>query len=254
MTGRHARTRLPAPAALVLVSALTGLVAGAPDDPAARITRRLPFPPGGRILIDTTNGDIEIEGWSQPAVDLDVRKVGESSDDRTLVPIDVQSTADELRVSSVFPPFAPHLRAAVHYRLRVPADVDLKLLKTRKGRVSVEGVSGRAVVQTEEGPVSVTKFAGALEVTTANGEIDAEVTGPASHVVLDSFNGRILLRLPARFRAHYALSTLNGTIRTDLPIVVQHVFGPNIAHAAGDVEEPLVRLTSVNGDILVRTR
>ncbi len=254
MPGRRARLLHAAALALLLVPVLAGPIAGAPDDPTARVTRRFPFPPGGRILIETTNGDIAIEGWNQPAIELDARKTGDSADDRALVPIDVRAADDELRVTSVFPAFAPHLRVAVHYRLRVPVAVDLKLLRTGKGRVSVAGVTGRAVVQADEGSVSVTRFAGVLEVTTLNGEIDADVTGPASHVVLDSFNGRILLRLPAGLRAHVALGTLNGTIRTDPPMAVQHVFGPNIAHAGNDVEEPLVRLTSVNGDIVVRTR
>lgn len=231
-----------------------GALPAAVVDSGDQIARTLPFPPGGRVLVETTNGEITVEGWDRPSIELDIRKSGGTAEDRALVPIDVRVASDEVRLTSVLPPFAPALPVVVNHHLRVPADADLRLLKTFKGRVSVSGVHGRVVIQTEEGDVTVKRFAGALEVTTMSGAIEADVAEIVSHVVLDSFNGAIHLRIPSGLRPHYAMRTLNGTIRSDMPVQIGRAFGPNIAHDASDVEEPFVRLTSVNGDLVVTQR
>ena len=59
----------------------------------------------------------------------------------------------------------------------------------------------------------------------------------------------MVTRVPRTSRAHYALRTFNGTIDSNPPLTVLNTYGPSVAHESNDVEDPLVRLTSVNGTI-----
>lgn len=153
------------------------------------------------------------------------------------------------------PVWAPDVRARVDYRVRVPAQVDLKSIKTDKGDVSVTGVTGRVVVRTIAGSVRLQRVAGGVNVATLNGEIDVRLTrlDPGDAVVLDTYNGDIRLRLPRAARAHYALRTFNGTIESSVPVSIQKVYGPHVAHETSGVEDPIVRVTSVNGTIRIAT-
>lgn len=156
-------------------------------------------------------------------------------------------------IGSRAPASAPDLRVRVDYRVRVPAGVDLKSLKTDRGDIAVTGVSGRIVAQTVAGSVRLRRVAGVLKVATLNGEIDAELARlqRGDTVVFDTYNGDIRLRLPGASRAHYALRTFNGTIESSVPMPIQSVYGPHVAHETSGVDDPLVRLTSVNGTIRI---
>ena len=167
------------------------------------------------------------------------------------LPIDIRALPDALTIASRAPVYAPDLRVRVDYRLRVPSDTDLKLVKADRGRVIVDGVIGRAVVRVINGAVQIRGFAGVLDVTTVNGEIDTELTRLArgDTVSFDTYNGDITLRVPRGVAAHYALRTFNGTIESSPPLTVLTSYGPSFVHENGGVEDPIVRVTSVNGTI-----
>jgi len=218
-----------------------------------RVTRQIAMSRGGRLSVQTSIGDILVRGWNRDLIELRVDKTGDSSEDLALVPVDIQTDADQVMVTSRFPPYAPDLGVKVDYDIRLPAEFDLKLLETGRGRVEISGVTGRSIVRTVQGPVRIRSFSGILDVETITGEIDATVDrlGPSGRILLETFNGDIRLRLSGAVKGHFALRTLNGTIESHLPLAVQHTFGPQVAHESNGVDEPMIRLSSVNGSIRV---
>jgi hypothetical protein len=224
-----------------------------PPESRTTLAKQLPLAHGGRLTLDNGLGDVTIEAWQRDLVDLRAEQTADTDQDLALVPIDVRSEPDSLAISSRAPAYAPRTRVRVDYRLRVPGDIDLRLVKADLGRVSIADISGRAIVRVLTGTVRVRGFAGYLDASTLNGEIDAALTrfDRGDFVTLETYNGDILLKLPGGAKAHYALRTFNGVIDSNVPLPVLTTYGPNVVHEAGGVEDPLVRLTSVNGSLHV---
>ncbi len=246
--------------ALVVFGALTlpapgpARMSAPPPESRDTVAKQLPLARGGRLTLDNSQGDIAIESWDRDAVDLRADRIADSAADLALAPVDIRSSPDHLAITSRVPPYAPDARVRVDYRLRVPAHIDLKLVKTDRGRVVITDITGRASVRVINGAVRVRGFAGVLDASTLNGEIDAVVArlDRGDFITLETFNGDILLRVPGGAKAHYALRTLNGTIDSSVPLPVLNNYGPHVAHDGNGVEDPLVRLTSVNGSLRVR--
>lgn len=217
------------------------------------IARQIPLARGGRLTLENSHGDITIQSWDRPAVDLKADRVADSDADLALAPVEIRPSPGLLAITSRLPAYAPGARVRVDYRLRVPADIDLKLVKTDRGRVLISEITGRAIVRVINGAVRVRDFAGILDATTVNGEIDAAIVrlDRGDTINLETYNGDILLRVPGGLKAHYALRTFNGTIESNVPLPVLSSYGPHVAHEDRGVEDPLVRLTSVNGTIRV---
>jgi len=236
----------------LLAAGRTGASTSSPES-RATIAKQIPLTPGGRLTLDNGLGDVTIEAWTRDLVDLRAEETADSDSDLALVPVDIKVAPDALAISSRAPAYSLDTRVRVDYRLRVPGGVDLKLVKTDRGRVSIADVSGRAVVRVITGTIRIRGFAGYLDGSTINGEIDVNLTrfDRGDFVALDTYNGDIVLRLPSGTNANYSLRTLNGVIDSNVPMPVLKSYGPHVAHVAGDVNDPLVRLTSVNGSIHV---
>ncbi len=249
-----ARSRRPAVGVLCAL-ALTALGTAAPTAslPQNRetLTRQFPLTRAGRLTLENGLGDVTIQSWNRDEVELRAEKSADAGSDLGDLPIDIRALPDALTIVSRAPVYAPDLRVRVDYRLRVPADTDLKLVKADRGRVVIEGVVGRAVVRVINGAVRIRGFAGALDVTTVNGEIDTEVTRliRGDVATFETYNGDIILRVPRASKAHYALRTFNGTIDADPPLGVINTYGPSVVHESHGVEDPFVRVTTVNGTI-----
>ena len=89
---------------------------------------------GGRIILENTRGDIRISSWEGERVQLTAEKSGDSEEEMEQVPIEITARKDELKITSLFPEYAPDLHVRVDYRLRVPAEIDLKLIKSINGQ------------------------------------------------------------------------------------------------------------------------
>lgn len=245
--------------AVVMLCALAFLASGAAGPNAAlpqsreTLTKEIPLARGGRLALDNSLGDVTIRSWNREMVELRAEKSADSAGDLAELPIEIHAVADALTITSRAPVYRPDLRVRVDYRLRVPADTDLKLVKADRGQVIIEGVVGRAAVRVINGAVRIRGFAGVLDVSTLNGEIDGEVTrlSRGDAITLETYNGDILLQVPGGAKAHYALRTFNGSIESNTPMPVLTTYGPSVAHESNGVEDPLVRLTSVNGTIHV---
>lgn len=209
---------------------------------------------GGRITLENTRGNIHISSWDENRVEIVAEKSGENEEDMELVPIEIDSRPDELKIESLFPEYAPELYVRVNYRVRVPRNVDLKLIQTINGEIEVSEVNGRAILLTDYGQITIKKFSGILRAESLSyGDIDCELTkvDKSDHFDLQNMNGTISVKIPKGVDAFWIVRTLNGTIDSDIPFEIRDSFGPKVAHHPNDRGEPLVRAYSVNGNIQI---
>jgi hypothetical protein len=240
-------------ASLLLLAARVPLLFGKDET----LSRVFPLASGGRITLDNTRGNIQIHAWDRDEVELVAEKSGDSDEDMALVPIEIDSLDDELTVSSLFPEYAPDLYVRVHYRLRVPRKVDLKLIRTVNGEIDVSGVTGRAVLLTDHGHINVKGFSGLLRAESlAYGAIDVELAevDRSDRLDLQNMNGAISVRVPQDVNAFWICRTLNGKIESDIPFDIRSNFGPHTAHHPIEGGEPLFHAYSVNGDIHIEQK
>jgi hypothetical protein len=250
--------RLAAAAAGVIVLMGAGFHASerAASAVTERLEKQLPLKAGGRLTLRNGKGDIEIRSWDRDVVEVRVEKTSDVADEMALVPINITATDDEIVISSEYPLYAPRLLVRTHYRLRVPAAIDLRLVKTIQGTVDIAGVTGRAVVRVDTGAVKIDGFSGLLDVMTSNGQIEATLASLTKDdsVYLDTYNGDILLTMPKLPEAYVALQTMTGVIDSGFAMTTAQSYSPKIARGPNTVTEPVVRAVTVNGNIRLAHR
>ena len=206
-------------------------------------------------MLQNGRGNISIQAWNRQAIELRAVKTPDATDAEP-VTVDIRASEDEVDISSRAPATVRNPHSKVDYQLRVPADIDLKLVKNARGRVQISGTSGRAIVQVDNGDVHIGDFSGTLDAMTINGQIDASFArvDPSESIKHETFNGDIRLRLPAGVNPHLEVRALAGAIHSVLPLSVHSAFGPQVAHEAGAPAAPFVSLVSINGDIHISRR
>lgn len=120
----------------------------------------------GMLAIDTRTGDIEIEGWDQPRLEVDAEKVVRAKNavdakplyDKVQVRLEGHDTA--VRLSTRYParrlwrPFRDESRLSVNFRIRMPFDANLTL-HCVDGDVRVTGLVGKELIRVNYGDVEI---------------------------------------------------------------------------------------------------
>ncbi|MDL5501781.1 MAG: DUF4097 family beta strand repeat-containing protein [Candidatus Methanoperedens sp.] len=197
--------------------------------------------PGARLEMHNMAGDIEVKTWDRNAVRVQAEH---SSRDH----VEISYGGVVLRVGASGRRGPAH---AVDYIITVPAAMDLNL-SGNYGDISVEGSTGRIVVETVQGGVTVkggrslvtlhsvegdvaaSGVVGRLEINSTNGEATVDdvegevyVEGVNGDVTLSGIrsdnvnattvNGDVIYRGTVRDDGQYRLSTHNGDISVSVP-------------------------------------
>ncbi len=114
---------------------------------------------------------------------------------------------------------------SVDFTVRVPAGIGF-IARNVNGDVDADGLQGAVEGYTVNGSVRVAT-AGSVRANTVNGSIDASMgrTDSPDGATFKTVNGEITLHLPASVNADLHLSSVNGRIRTDLPVTLRGSFG-----------------------------
>lgn len=140
-------------------------------------TQTLSFDPAGVIQVERSYGDIEIQGWDRPEVEITTIKAAKADDAQSGADNDqVEVTAvkqgeDRLTITTDFP-VRKKIGSALHGR----AQGDLKYLIKAPAQA-------RLVVHHDMGQVNVSNFTGDIEVTNRVGEIGLELANPKAYRV-----------------------------------------------------------------------
>lgn len=223
------------------VSITLGLLAALAQGQGTSTDTTVAVRPGTRLEVHNMGGDIEVRTWDRNAVRVQAEH---SSRDH----VEIGYGGVVLNISASGRRGAPH---AVDYTITVPAAMDLNLSGTYSD-VSVEGSTGRIVVETVQGDVTVrggrslvtlhsvegdvqaSGVVGRLEVNSTNGEVtvddvegevyaegvngDVTLRGIRSdNVSATTVNGDIVYRGTVRDEGQYRLSTHNGDVTVSVP-------------------------------------
>lgn len=237
---------------LVLVAGL-----GASGQERRVWTASYPLPFGGRLAVENVQGDIEVEGWQRPEVEVIVTKTATGPESRL----------DDVRVGFEFGDRALTIRTVysgdsgepvrVDYRLRVPRQVRLEGLRTVVGNVTVRGTEGSIDARTLYGNIAQAHVAGRVVAHTLNGSVAVslyDLPKAGEPLVLDTVNGNVELALPSGADADLELSTVAGQIHGPYVFAASAVPGDSTRRARLGQGGVRVELRTVRGDIRVEQR
>ncbi len=140
----------------------------------------------------------------------------------------------------------------VEWVVRVPRGVHFEG-ETLNGDVEARSMTGNATVSTVNGEVTVSAT-GEIDASTVNGPIRATAESATPRALrFHSVNGRIVVQLPANFRARVRAFSFNGGIDTDFPLNVRSggFRGRRLEGEIGGGGD-ILRLETLNGRIEIR--
>jgi hypothetical protein len=142
----------------------------------------------------------------------------------------------------------------VRFDIKVPAGVKF-VGRTVNGDVTAESLNGDAEGHTVNGSVKVSATGTAI-ANTVNGSLDVTM-GRAEFgdgAKFSTVNGGITLRVPSYLNAHLTASVMNGSIESDLPIIVTGtVSRRKVEGTIGNGGQEL-QLSTVNGSIRLKAQ
>jgi Putative adhesin len=117
-------------------------------------TERLDFPSGGTLRFVNSNGELTVEGWDQPGIEITTIK---SADVR----ITAERKGDEIVITSVFPkhgwlarPFRGLSDSHIEYRVKAPRNARVTIEHTI-GEIHISGMAGDIRATDQMGQITV---------------------------------------------------------------------------------------------------
>jgi DUF4097 and DUF4098 domain-containing protein YvlB len=223
---------------LTLGLALTARIASA-ETFHQKIDKTLAFQPGARFTLNNVNGAVTVSTWDQPQIRIQAEKTVKAHDEADgqkllkSVEIRISANAGGVDVETKTPDlstgffdwlFGSGGEAEVEYRITLPRKASLEI-ENVNGSIDAEGIEGNFHIETVNGRIELTRATGALDLSTVNGAIHAQMASlePGKRHSIDTTNGGVNIELPPAARANLDVRTVNGSIRSDFPIVVNTV-------------------------------
>jgi DUF4097 and DUF4098 domain-containing protein YvlB len=221
--------------------------------------QNFPLQAGGYLSLENINGDVTIEGWKKNEVSISAVKKGNTKDlDRIQIVVDVDKYEgkDWIHVVTAFDVFSLNL-GSVDYTIKAPSDAILEDIELVNGDLKVTGVTGYLSLGTVNGSITASGMAGNAWVETVNGNLDLsfDKMNKGQTVDLESVNGAILLRIPAKANAQVDAETLNGNISSEFGLTVEkgEWIGRSMEGLIGS-GGARITLETINGDIEIKKR
>jgi hypothetical protein len=144
---------------------------------------------------------------------------------------------------------------SIDFTILVPRGVNVSAGSVN-GNVLVSGATENVEAATVNGDVSVESGRGRLSATTVSGTINAVVVTPPRDIEFTTVNGSVIAELASAIGADVEMTTVNGNLQSDYDIVVRNGrFNPfNLNAHVGPAGGPRMRLTTVNGNVVLKKR
>lgn len=238
-------------------------IASSSQDEKERFDQTYPFDMDGTIEISNINGDITVEAWDSPQIQLEAVKTADSRERLADVEIKIDATQSRFSVTADYKPWKDRVRAegeenkkysklSVEFKLRVPSTATLKEIETINGSVTISNMRTYTEVSAVNGSVTATNLRGTAKLSTVNGTVtgDFDDLNGDSSISLMTVNGTVKLALPSNTNATVKANSVNGEISNDfgLPVRKGKYVGRDLYGRIGSGEVK-VRLNSVNGGI-----
>jgi len=164
-------------------------------------TEKLDFPAGGTLRVQNSTGELTIEGWDQPGVEITTTKSSRdvntsqererATQELDRVKISTKRNGDELDVTTEFPqhrafPFVTPLDNVTNfdleYRIKVPRNAKL-IVKHEAGDVHIDDVAGNIQVKVVQGLIAL-RLAGetprSIDAKSKLGSVNSDFPGNES--------------------------------------------------------------------------
>jgi hypothetical protein len=221
-------------------------------------TRMYPLGKGGRIELQTENGDVELVGATGTTVAVTTRRRARASNDEAARELlkqqysTVEAVADRLSIHSLKPEGAEAFRRRVRtdYRIAVPAG-SVVTIKNENGAVTLTDVNGRFTFDSTNGRVMGRGVSGGLEAQMVNGIVIVQMVSVTSDIRITTVNGHAILGLPPDTNATIEATTLNGgvVVRDTLPVVATTKDRQRLSGRLGSGNGPRIELKTTNGNV-----
>jgi hypothetical protein len=221
---------------------------------------RLPAPVGPLTVDAAPNGGIRIEAWDQN--DVLVRAVvhthGEDDAEAKALLPQVRVTAAGTTVSAEGPSRSDGRGRSgwsVSFRIWAPRQTAVSLT-ARNGGITIRGMHGESRFTTTNGGVTLDEVGGRVVGSTRNGGVNVRLSGArweGEGLDLETTNGGVSLAIPRGYSAELETGTVNGGLRTDVPLTVQGRVDRQVRATLGS-GGPLVKVTTTNGGVRITER
>ena len=229
---------------------------GATVDVTDRQTQTISLPTGKPISIEVTVGDVRIDGWDKPDVEIVVERRAPDKAQLARVSVTIEDTPGWVRIRALQTENTtdPAFRADV--AVRVPRAALIDRVQVLEGRIAIEGFSGTLTADIRRGPIDGRSVSGTLRLEAGIGSVtitDARLSANGL-LRLRSFNGDVRLSLAARpVDARILALALNGHVTSDIPLTRRETWGPRWAEATLGKGEPVISLDVVTGLIEIKS-
>jgi len=120
----------------------------------------------GTLTIDTRIGNVQVEGWDEPRLEIEAEKVVEAKDEKRAQPLYGQVQVvlagqdKQVLLQTLYParrlwrPFRGESKLTVNFRIHMPFDANV-IMKCVDGDVRVSGLIGKQQISVNYGDVEV---------------------------------------------------------------------------------------------------
>ena len=218
-------------------------------------TQTYPISATGSVQLENVNGLVEIIGWDKNEISVEAIKSPPKEEDLARIQLKIESTPNRLSIETVHKKKALLFgtwRGEVRYTLHVPSGIRLEMVSVINDAIRVRGVTGSVHLKTINGSIDAAGLGSAGRFETVNGPITVAYTSlkGIDALSLRTINGRCDLTLPKDSAFSVDSKSVNGGVRTDMPIKVEK---SGLAHFRGSVGEggPRIDFNSVNGELAI---
>jgi DUF4097 and DUF4098 domain-containing protein YvlB len=219
-------------------------------------TRVVPLPAGKSLAIEITVGTVRIEGWDKAEAEIVIERHAPSTAQLDALPIVFEDSPSRIsvRVTQADGATDPVFRSDI--TVRVPRTAMLDRVQVLEGRILVNRFSGALTADIRRGPIEGKELSGTLRLESGIGSV--VVTGvrlsPDGLLRLRAFNGDVRLTLAERpADARIMALALNGSITSQIPLVMKDTWGPRWGETTLGKGEPVISLDVITGTIAIRS-
>jgi DUF4097 and DUF4098 domain-containing protein YvlB len=211
-----------------------------------------------RVEVRGTNGRIEVEAAPTDRIQMEARirtrKGTEENQLKELIVVKLEGTTLVIREKGAgrsmrFLGFGKGNRQ-VDFSLVIPAQIELTAT-TVNGRVEVDGMAAPMTLSSVNGRIELSTPGATVHANTVNGSIRAEFQQRFVGAKFSTVNGSIGVEVPQNSSLDLDIHQVNGSFRTDLPVVVESTGGRGSHGSLHGGEFPL-QINTVNGSVRLR--
>jgi DUF4097 and DUF4098 domain-containing protein YvlB len=151
------------------------LMMAVPTWAGSRIEKTLKLNPGGRFILESGEGSVDIMGSDQPGASVVVTSDNDNFQDRVDLSFEEDDGTVRVRERQRYWDLFDFLFDPLwlHYEIRVPKSTSLEI-KTGGGGIRVYSLAGNADLRTSGGSIEISRVAGDVHAYTSGGHVRAE--------------------------------------------------------------------------------